>query len=102
MRGSNRSASPRDTKLRKRVGDAIQTLRHSPMAHRLSRAAPAEVQVAPRCLGLLVQSRCLESPAGDLIVVPGAGAENVALERDAELAIDRAGGNCNVVVPLTF
>lgn len=39
---------------------------------------------------------------GDLIVVPGAVAENVALKSDAELPIDRAGGNCNVVVPVTF
>src|ERR1700730_4401175 len=53
-------------------------------------------------LGLLVQSRRLESPAGDLIVVPGAVAENVALKSDAELPIDRAGGNCNVVVAVAF
>ena len=53
-------------------------------------------------LWLLVQSGCLKSPASDLIVVPGAVAEDVAIKGDAELAIDRAGSNCNVVVPVTF
>src|SRR5262249_56610676 len=61
-----------------------------------------EVQVKQKCLWLLVQSGCLKSPAGDLVVGPGGGAEDVALESDAELPIDRTCSNCNVVVPLTF
>jgi len=59
-------------------------------------------RVSLRCLGLLVQSRCLKSPAGDLVVVPGARAEDVAIQSDAELAIDGAGSNCDVVVRVTF
>src|SRR5262249_40186396 len=54
------------------------------------------------CLCLLVQSGCLKSPASDLVVVPGAVAEDVAIKSDAELPIDRAGSNCNVVVPVTL
>ena len=47
--------------------------------------------MALRCLGLLVQSGCLKSPAGDLVVVPGALAEDVAIQSDAELPVDGAG-----------
>jgi hypothetical protein len=55
-----------------------------------------------RCLGLLVQSGCLKSPAGDLVVVPGALAEDVAIQSDAELPVDGTGSNCDVVIPVTF
>src|SRR5215471_12035572 len=48
-------------------------------------------------LWLLVQSRCLKSPASDLVIVPGAVAEDVAIKSDAELSVGRAGSNCNVV-----
>jgi hypothetical protein len=37
-----------------------------------------------------------------LVVVSGAVAEDVAIKSDAELPIDRAGSDCNVVVPVTF
>src|SRR5262245_20257778 len=66
------------------------------------RVVPPEVHIERRCLWLLVQSGCLKSPASDLVVVPGAVAEDVAIKSDAELPINRAGSNCNVVVPVTF